>query len=123
MKNKNLTKTKLNQFRKLFLQKQNELLAQCKNSESIQDFANGGDEVDIAQSMVINSMVEKLLVRDAQTMKKIDEALERIEQGTFGICEECSLQIPEKRLLAMPYSMTCVDCAEQQEKIARQYRR
>jgi len=46
------------------------------------------------------------------TVKLIDAALARIENGTYGICAKCGMKIPEARLKALPYATTCIDCAE-----------
>ncbi|MEW6025753.1 MAG: TraR/DksA C4-type zinc finger protein [Planctomycetota bacterium] len=49
-------------------------------------------------------------------LKEIDEALERIENKTYGICEECSNPIAENRLKVIPYARLCVKCQESMEK-------
>ena len=61
----------------------------------------------------------KLRDRERRMLTKIREALLRIEDGTYGICESCDEEISEKRLLARPVSTLCVECkseAEQREK-------
>jgi len=45
----------------------------------------------------------------------IDEALERIAEGTYGTCVDCGAEIPEERLKVLPYAIRCVPCAEKQE--------
>src|SRR6516164_5900893 len=52
-----------------------------------------------------------LLENDEQKLKEIDAALERIEQGTFGRCEECRKDLSKERLKALPYTRYCVECA------------
>jgi DnaK suppressor protein len=47
---------------------------------------------------------------------RIEAALERIEDGTYGICEECGVKIPKKRLNAIPFAAMCVKCASQYEQ-------
>lgn len=47
-------------------------------------------------------------------LKEINEALERIKKGTYGKCENCAMDIPEDRLLAMPESKHCADCSAKQ---------
>ena len=49
-------------------------------------------------------------------MKKIDSALERIEDGSFGECEDCGEDISMKRLLARPTAQFCISCKEEQER-------
>jgi DnaK suppressor protein len=50
-----------------------------------------------------------------ETLQRLEEALERIEDGTFGVCEGCGGRIPKKRLAAIPYATRCVKCASQLE--------
>ena len=47
-----------------------------------------------------------------QTVRLIDKALKKIENGTYGICDFCGEEIPAARLKAIPYALTCVNCAE-----------
>lgn len=49
-------------------------------------------------------------------LKEINAALERIKNGTFGICEECGSRITKKRLEAIPYTDVCIDCANERAK-------
>ena len=56
-----------------------------------------------------------LIQNEGDTLQMIENCLERIEDGTYGQCEECSVRIPKTRLNAIPYSVLCVRCAEQQE--------
>lgn len=111
-------KTKLNKFKELFLEKQATLLGQAKVGVE----CDGGDEVDLVQSKLINDMLEALTQRDKLTLRKISDALRKIEDGSFGLCEECEEPIPEKRLIAVPGCATCIGCAEQQELYIKQYR-
>lgn len=52
-----------------------------------------------------------LLQNQEQALDEIREALDRIDRGTFGNCEECQQPIPKARLQALPYTRHCVDCA------------
>ena len=119
---KTLNKTKINTFKKMFLQRQHEIIkSHSARAEDTID-VDGGDEIDIVQGTMLKSMADKLSMRDKETMRKISAALQRIEDGTFGACEECGEQISEKRLTAIPDCKTCIECAEQQEKLAKQFR-
>lgn len=53
----------------------------------------------------------RLVENEEETLRQIDASLERIEDGTYGRCEECGTQIPEARLSAIPYATCCVKCA------------
>lgn len=58
---------------------------------------------------------EKALALEAHLqglLSKVEEALRRFEEGTYGICEECGQPIPPERLEALPYATTCVRCQQ-----------
>src|SRR5258708_21375328 len=57
-----------------------------------------------------------LMENEEGTLDLIELALERIEDGTFGECEECSVKIPKTRLNALPYAPLCVKCAGHLER-------
>ncbi len=52
-------------------------------------------------------------------LQKVNQALERIENGTYGICEMCGLPIPEERLEALPYANLCITCKQKEEQSMR----
>ena len=56
-----------------------------------------------------------LMENEGVALDKIQASLERIENGTYGACEECGAKIPKTRLNAIPYAALCVKCASQQE--------
>lgn len=74
------------------------------------------DEADIATS-VINQQVSFTIRNRLMTkLKNIEEALYRVEQGTYGICEECDEQISPKRLATQPFTTLCITHAEELER-------
>ena len=58
-----------------------------------------------------------LMEMESATLKKIDEALHRLEEGTYGVCEECGEKIGEARLKALLFASTCRDCQERREQV------
>ncbi len=60
-----------------------------------------------------------LASNEQQSLNSIDEALRKIDEGTYGICEECSKPITQKRLLAVPHARFCIKCQELEEKKKR----
>ncbi len=73
---------------------------------------------DVVDQAVLDSQVDfKLRIRGRQKMliQKIQRALERIEDGSFGICEECGEDIPVKRLKARPVTTLCIVCKSRVE--------
>ena len=74
------------------------------------------DELDLATSELENGMRMRLRNREALFLKKIEEALSRIQAGTFGECEDCNEPIDLKRLEARPTTTSCISCKEDQER-------
>src|SRR5437588_10756067 len=79
------------------------------------------DAIDLASSEYTQSMVFRLRDREKFLLKKIDDAMARIENGTFGICEICEEEISVKRLEARPVTTMCIRCKEEQEKQEKSY--
>ena len=74
--------------------------------------------LDAAESseMDIQDEIEFALIQmKAETLNKIDEALRRLEESTYGYCFECGEEINEKRLRALPFAVRCKDCEEARE--------
>ena len=76
---------------------------------------NFPDLTDHAAAETDQNFTLRLREREQKLLKKIDEALDHIEQGTFGICESCSEEIALKRLEARPVTTLCIDCKTRQE--------
>ncbi|CAK9253101.1 unnamed protein product [Sphagnum jensenii] len=74
------------------------------------------DEIDQATTDIEQSMRMRLRNREVLFLKKIDEALTRIEEGTFGECDSCGEDIGLLRLEARPTATHCVSCKEEQER-------
>ncbi|MGZ3688055.1 MAG: TraR/DksA family transcriptional regulator [Bdellovibrionota bacterium] len=74
------------------------------------------DEADLTSTELEQSMRMRLRNREALFLKKIDEALDRIKEGTFGECEACSEEIELRRLEARPTATMCVTCKEEEER-------
>lgn len=74
------------------------------------------DEVDQATTDIEQSMQMRLRNRETLYVKKIKDALKRIEEGTFGECDDCGDDIEIRRLEARPTATLCVGCKEEQER-------
>jgi DnaK suppressor protein len=73
------------------------------------------DSGDIATVELTQTFTIRLREREEKLLKKIDAALGRIDDGTFGTCEECGEEIEPKRLIARPVTTLCIDCKSRQE--------
>ena len=71
---------------------------------------------DIGSDNFEQEFTLSLMQSEEGTLDKIETALERIEDGVYGHCEECGVKIPKTRLNAIPYATLCVKCAEQIEQ-------
>ncbi|MBI3811290.1 MAG: TraR/DksA C4-type zinc finger protein [Nitrospirae bacterium] len=80
--------------------------------QRIDHVLDSGDQatLDIAEELDLS-----LLEMRNKTLKAINDALQRLREGTYGICEECGGEIPEKRLMVMPFTPFCVACQGKQE--------
>lgn len=76
----------------------------------------GGDEVDCALTERDRELTLKIAGRSRFFHKKIDDALTRIDGGTFGCCEECGEDIELSRLKARPMTNMCIHCKEEEER-------
>jgi DnaK suppressor protein len=74
------------------------------------------DPEDIAVDFDETQKEQSLLVNQQALLTEVIRALERIEQGTYGICVDCGRPIPEKRLEAIPWAARDVQCEEQLEQ-------
>ncbi len=74
------------------------------------------DEIDQASTDVDKEMRMRLCNREMLYLKKLESALKRIEDGLFGLCDECNEDIELRRLEARPTANLCVSCKEEQER-------
>ena len=70
---------------------------------------------DIGSDNFEQEFTLSLMENEEDTLELIEASLERIEEGTYGDCEECGVKIPKTRLNAIPYATLCVKCASRQE--------
>lgn len=84
---------------------------------------DGMDAYDLASEERDRDISLILSDRDRQKLIAIDDAIERIKAGAYGICEACELEIAAERLKALPFTRLCVSCQAEQEREAKQTRR
>lgn len=83
----------------------------------------GMDTYDLASEERDREINFILSDRERVKLQQIDDALERLDDGNYGVCESCGLEIAEERLTAMPFSRLCRDCQQDQEREAKSQRR
>ncbi len=75
-----------------------------------------GDEMDVARSTADAEAHASLIERSEDRLRLIDQALARVDNGTYGTCAECGEDIPLERLKALPFALLCVDCQQKRGK-------
>lgn len=88
-------------------------------SEMTADTVNFPDPNDRATQESDRNFELRIRDRERKLINKIKEALERIDSGTFGVCEICEEEIGEARLKARPVTTLCIDCKMEEEKKER----
>ena len=112
---------KLEAFRAMLIQKINELLTEA--GKTVSEMTNGKenfpDPNDRASLESDRNFELRIRDRERKLIMKMQEAIKRIDDGTFGVCEACGGPISEKRLMARPVTTDCIDCKTKQEKIEK----
>lgn len=74
-----------------------------------------GDSADLAFDSGSEEVASQLAELEARELRQIERALQRLKQGTYGVCEGCGKKIPVARLNALPFSTTCIQCQREME--------
>ena len=111
-----MDKKDLDRYSQLLLAKQHEVLAARSEGEPLAPAASEqrGDLVDQATAEAAVKVQVRLRQTEGHLLRAIEEALTRIDQGTFGVCQACKRPIATARLDAVPWTRLCRDCKEQQ---------
>ena len=108
-----MEKATVEHFRNLFL----EILSEEEVFEGkLSPTSLEGDEVDVVSSEKENQMDFRLKSRNAMFLKKVRKSLQKIDDGSFGECDDCGAEISFNRLLARPTADLCIHCKEAQER-------
>jgi RNA polymerase-binding transcription factor len=104
-------------FRKLLQEKLDDLLKEAERTVAgmTDSKENFPDPTDRAAMESDRNFLLRIRDRERKLISKIREAMERIEDGTYGICESCGEDISEKRLKARPVTTLCIECKKRQE--------
>jgi len=119
-----LTKEELEQVKKRLLERKKELLNEIADilekeaKEEYQELIEAiREEGDIASAELQESTILALAEMRAKEVEQIDAAIERIENGQYGVCIDCGDWITPARLEALPYALRCKECQEKMEKL------
>ena len=119
-----MNKAQLKKFKELLESKREDILARAQQTLSEDmtlDQDDLPDEMDLASSEYLQSFTFRLRGREKVFLDKIQKALERIDEGTFGTCDDCGEPINVKRLEARPETTLCIRCKEDQERVERDF--
>jgi len=120
----NMNKTQLKKFRALLEEKRDEIVKRAQQTldeDMALDANDLPDEMDLASSEYLQSFTFRLRGREKVFLEKIAKALRKIDDGTFGECEECGEEISIKRLEARPETTLCIRCKEDQERAEKDF--
>ncbi len=113
------TPEQLEEYRQLLNQHLQELLDEAKVTvegmhEAVRDtFADPTDRASLETS---RNNTLRMKDRERKLISKVQDAIQRLDEGEFGVCEECGEEIGEERLRARPVTTLCIECKEEQEQ-------
>lgn len=113
-KTKNSKKT---DFGKLLKSKREELLGQLREwRQDVRAERGTDDEVGQASWAQMEHLAFATLEQGQKTLAEVEAALNRMDRGTYGVCESCGESIPDARLRALPWARYCLKCAERRRR-------
>jgi DnaK suppressor protein len=106
-----MTKSDLNKYRNVLEAKQTDLVHMLRNRDGIA-IEKCPDSLDEVQYATERELAIRSLDRDSNLLRNIRAALDRIQEGSFGVCLHCEEEISPKRLVAVPSTAFCIVCQE-----------
>ncbi|MCW8984414.1 MAG: TraR/DksA family transcriptional regulator [Thermoanaerobaculales bacterium] len=114
-----MNKRQRERYRKQLLEKRESLLQRVKAARSSETEANDKEAPDLgdrALSTVIRDLSYQLTAKEREILRRIDDALDRIENSTYGTCVSCEKKVLLDRLDAVPWARHCIECQELQDR-------
>jgi RNA polymerase-binding transcription factor DksA len=125
MKGRALPKNELNEFKALLVERGRRLRGDLDTleGETLKKGADGAGDLstipghlaELASDSSERELSYGRMESQSEELKEIEEALDRIKDGSFGFCEKCEARIPKERLRAIPYARRCVKCQSKEE--------
>ena len=110
-----MTSEEVSKFKKILLEKQDELEHIVRNRDAI-TIDKSADALDPVQHPSERQLPIRNLDRESNLLRNVRSALRRIEDGSFGTCLHCEEEISPKRLAAVPWAPYCIQCQEQADR-------
>ena len=110
------------ELKRILEERRKEIMSEVQGK--VRDVRTGGanspthgvlDAAETSEADIQDDIEFALIQMKAETLNKIEEALRRLDEGTFGYCFECGEEISERRLRALPFAVRCKDCEEARE--------
>src|SRR5215813_15262299 len=122
-------RSRYNELKEMLEERRREIQAevQGKISDVRAEASMGGknevfDAVESSEADIQDDIEFALIQMKSETLNKVNDALTRLDQGTYGNCFECGEEIAEKRLRALPFAVRCKDCEEARENAEQRQR-
>lgn len=118
-----MTEKELQKFKDLLIEERDDILEALKSDNEALNELVGTEEGDLADQAYKHyekNLVLGITKSEQETLRKIDDALRRIEEGNYGLCEVCGESIETDRLEVIPYTTLCIKHAKERAK--RKYR-
>lgn len=124
-----MNRDRYSELKRILEERRREIMEQVQ--EKIRDVRTEGannpnqgvlDAVESSEADIQDDIEFALIQMKSETLNKIEEALHRLEDGTFGYCFECGEEISEARLRALPFAVRCKDCEEARESAQQRER-
>ena len=119
-----MEKLKVDKYKKLLFEAKAKIInggTFCSDKDLSVSSDDLSDDADLASSVINQSVTFNMRQRELNKLNAIEEALYRIEQGTFGICEECDESIGDSRLKNQPWTKLCITDAEELERVNHKF--
>lgn len=113
------TNAELDQYREILLHKRADLLDSVRAAREGETEAGTEEAPDLgdrALSTMSREILYRLSAGERETLRLIDRALDRLQEGSYGACENCKRSIQPARLNAVPWARHCIDCQELQDR-------
>ncbi len=111
-----MTKTQAKEVKKNLLAERENVVTKLNGNDLSIDDSETPDPVDLAVRNYSKNVQLALSENESRQLELIDEALERLEDEEYGICQNCETEINPKRLAAIPWARYCLDCQQLREQ-------
>ena len=111
-----MTKLNLKEIKEKLIAERELLIQKLKGNDLSIDDAETPDPVDLAVRNYSKNVMLAVSENESKQLALIDEALLRIDDDEYGLCQNCEKEVNQKRLDAIPWARFCIDCQELQEQ-------